>query len=397
LVDAGHTFCRQCLKQAAEKELRSCAMCRTSHVLDPDALRASFNAKRLANMAWRLGEGKAEVSFSTPLWESAPSSPNRSHKQHMAGGAICGGGGSSLRKAKGSGKGSECSDSCSAAKDALPHATRPPHSKGLQRYYEADTDCGACPVGELQTRWSSLLQRASGSPCSSAAPPLGHDIGALPVMQLSSVWRSSTADTSVALGVDKDVGAACAKDLRARWTLLTAACASTDAGALDTTSLATRWTSLATQFTHKDAGDESTASLSRRWGAVCGVAVLPADVGACSSQSLGSRASELLPTACIGQDAGALSAQELSERAVELSACGGLGADVGALSGQALQARWSTEGGKDSDRDVGATAQRELGQRWLSLLSTCGGSDVGAQSGEALSRTWTAAHASMAH
>lgn len=86
-----------CLATAAENELSSCALCRKSHILNPEILREQFNAQRRANVSWRLGLPTAAKSFSKFQWElpraetkesvSPKSSPSR--KQQRTKGKKC--------------------------------------------------------------------------------------------------------------------------------------------------------------------------------------------------------------------------------------------------------------------------------------------------------------------
>ncbi|KAJ8611270.1 hypothetical protein CTAYLR_004131 [Chrysophaeum taylorii] len=57
----GHRFCAGCLKKAAEHDHSACPTCRQPHELDPDELKARFEAYRSKYRSWRAGGVKGCV------------------------------------------------------------------------------------------------------------------------------------------------------------------------------------------------------------------------------------------------------------------------------------------------------------------------------------------------
>jgi hypothetical protein len=359
---AGHTFCRQCLKTAAEKELTSCALCRKSHVLNPDILRAQFNDQRFANLSWRLGKPQGlRKAFTVMSWEaprditpaSTPGSPSR------------------LKRGKSSSKELEfCydSDDDDLAKpkkaeadmdmggDAdVPLATgevRVGRTSSIHLQSEAEAEAaaaegGSAPASEAAVsgpRWYMALGRP------------GKDVGALGTGGLKRKWMRGAAM------LPPDAGCASQDELRARWLAALGPRLPADCGALHTADLAARWTKNVTVAgAEGDVGSAPLQAMALSWAALMRLGVVGRDVGAAPLQgeetALAARMRRVQELGCLSDDCGAASIEALSARAA-LGPMACLSEDVGASSPGAMGGRWSAA------MRVAGGGRRGPGARW---------------------------------
>lgn len=243
--------------------MSSCALCRKSHTLDPDVLRAQFQTQRFANLSWRLGKTRATPVFSKPSWEVLFSG---GVGDAGIGGEKCGG--------------------CSGAGGGR-RAPTPPFCEVEE---EAATVAAAAAV---------VAEQDGKKGAKKGGRYVGPDIGALPRRLL--MRRAAKSVKRAFVTRDPDVGAAAAAKLKGRWVDLMGgrdvgmAVLPAEVGAARAAELKRKWMELmggreggregGIAMLPPEVGAMKAAELKGRWATLMGgrkgvTAVLPAEVGA---------------------------------------------------------------------------------------------------------------------
>ena len=362
----GHTFCRQCLKAAAERQMSSCALCRKSHTLDPDVLRAQFHQQRFANLSWRLGKTRATRAFSKPSWEVL---------FNQGGGG--GGGGGGKCEASCGGAGGRSTTPCSGWESTEEEVVKKGGAADGETKKYVGPDIGALPRRLLMRRAAKSVKRAfiTQDP----------DVGGCSAAALRNRWTALMQPGKAVLPEEVGGEANVAGGMKRRWSLLMQGAAAVlpgDAGALPVAALAAQWQGVAMHLAEKSGGvvgSMDQARVAAAWAQVEECAAAGMDVGALPRGVLEAALRHLVSSA---KDCGVASLVELGARFSKEE----VGEDVGALATQALAARLTalllTELG-----DVGGLPTAHLAQAWQGLVQG-GGGDVGAASVEVLSARW---------
>lgn len=416
--------------------MTSCALCRKSHTLDPDVLRAQFDQQRVANLSWRLGQTRATRAFSKPSWEAAAAGHAHAHgfasplartkEMLLASSAAVGGGGGWAAAAE-----AEADDVKKLAKSASvfprgdehegPDIGALPRSRLLRRARSSvkrallNRDAGGMTPAELRSRWVRLM--GSGHREQAHAAVLPPDCGAAPVAVLGALWAALLAPT--AAGSPLDVGAAVPEEVAGRVAGLRPLSVdeAPECGAAPLAVLGMRWAALAGQFVapaEVDVGGASLAALRAAWESTARVGAIGRDVGALATAELTTSATYALAPECGAasvealtarlrsaagaapvagsEDVGGLARLPLPSTAAAVAAAvaSALPAECGALLPPALAGRWAAllsaagvSGMAAGDADVGALSAAGLAGRWGVMWAeavAAGGEDAGASS-----------------
>jgi hypothetical protein len=260
--------------------MTSCALCRKSHTLDPDVLRAQFNQQRLANLTWRLGKSKATPTYSRPQWEE-PRTPLRPLAKAQ------GGGSSSLKEdpdmekkgSKAQPGPSPPASPLTADVGALPSHLLSARARRL-RAFDTDGDVGALSSGDLRGRWAAMMcaqragrrRRREGEeagqqgrlPLAMGLAMLPPDVGVAKQSELSGRWEAL-----------KTLACLSEEGGRDGWACITAmGTIGGDVGAAQTSELSVQLHAAAQRWevaaVGKDVGAEPLAALEGRWKSLIG-------------------------------------------------------------------------------------------------------------------------------